>query len=666
MLQSQKNKRRRSYRSNQLKFSKLEDRNMLASVTFDAGIVTVNGTAADDTIVLSGNLDFQSFTVTIISDSDATVIEDFNRNEVDRVIVFAGDGDDLVINTLLTPTEINGEGGNDSLEGGFANDSLFGGQGNDVLLGRNGDDLLDGQGGDDTLSGVNGNDTLLGSAGNDVLNGNNGDDIIIGGLGDDTLLGQAGNDVLNGNGDDDVIFGGDGDDVVNGGTGLDNIFGGDGEDTINGNGDNDTIRGGAGDDKVIGGSGDDIIIGGSGDDTLEGLGGNDIINGNGNDDTISGGNGDDVVNGGTGVDNIFGDNGEDTLNGNGGNDTIHGGAGDDRIRGGSGDDRLIGANGDDNVGGSAGNDFVAGNAGNDELLGGRGDDLLFGGLGDDGLLFGGAGNDRIDGGEGTDNSFYISSEFENRITEVGENFQVTDFRIQDSRFILENGTDLLIGIETVDFTDDFEPTPIEDVVLETVVERVVVQPILVSDNDGSNRSSFFGPPIEEAETLARIDRVFNQAGVDVQFLDAVPFNNTFVNSGFTEERPASDLPAIISAGEAAGVVNDDPNVINIFFVQNAPGTAISGISPVNAAVLNGNGVVLEVVDLLESAGNRQRNAFATVQGIARNLGLTPTLGANNVLNPEIVGIGSSAGDLEPFFTPSQSEQIIESDFTRPV
>jgi len=534
---------------------------MLTSISFDAGVVTAIGTASADTFVLAGSDDFQTFTVTISNDIDDTVTETFNRTEVDQVVVFAGDGDDSVFNTLLNETVINGQGGDDDIQGGFLNDSIFGGPGNDILFGRNGDDFLSGGDGDDTLNGVNGNDILNGFDGNDQIIGNNGDDVLIGGLGNDTLFG---------------------------------------------------------------------------------LNGNDLINGNEGDDTIVGGAGDDVANGGRGADNIAGNGGEDTLHGNGGDDTINGGADDDELRGGSGDDRLIGANGDDNITGASGVDFITGNAGNDELFGGVGNDLIFGGVGDEGFIFGGEGNDRIDGGEGTDNSFYFSSQF------------------------LENGTDLLISVETVDFTDGFEPTAIEEVALNPVLERVVVQPIIVSDDNGSNQADFFGTPEQEAETLARIDRVFNQAGVDVQFLEEVQFNNTFVNSGSTEDRPLSDLAQIISQGEDAGVFNSDTNVINIFFVQNAPGTALSGISPVVAALLNDNGIVLEATSNSQFFTARLRNAFATVQGISRNLGLTPALGENNVLNPEILGIGSSANDLEPFLTPSQSEQIIESDFTRPV
>ena len=149
MSSSRVRKRRQSNRSSQLNFTQLEDRQMLTSITFEDGVVTVFGSASRDVIDLAGGADFQTFTVSI--SSDLTPSQTFNRAEVSQVVVFAGDGDDVVNNTLLNETVINGQGGNDRLEGGFLNDSIFGGDGDDLLIGRNGDDLLDGQDGDDAL-----------------------------------------------------------------------------------------------------------------------------------------------------------------------------------------------------------------------------------------------------------------------------------------------------------------------------------------------------------------------------------------------------------------------------------------------------------------------------------------------------------------------------------
>ncbi|MBC7820272.1 MAG: PD40 domain-containing protein, partial [Planctomycetaceae bacterium] len=66
--------------------------------------------------------------------------------------------------------------------------------------------------------GGDGNDTLQGQAGNDSLDGGNGTDIGLGSIGDDTVLGGAGRDVLIGSAGFDSINGGNDDDIVLGGT----------------------------------------------------------------------------------------------------------------------------------------------------------------------------------------------------------------------------------------------------------------------------------------------------------------------------------------------------------------------------------------------------------------------------------------------------------------
>ena len=108
-LRKKQRRRQRSWNQS-LTIERLEDRQMLASVTFDAGVVTVIGTSGDDLIQLVGSADFQTFTVDV--NGDESVFSTFNRADVSSVSVFAGNGDDTVINTLLNDTMISGQGGN--------------------------------------------------------------------------------------------------------------------------------------------------------------------------------------------------------------------------------------------------------------------------------------------------------------------------------------------------------------------------------------------------------------------------------------------------------------------------------------------------------------------------------------------------------------------------
>lgn len=81
--------------------------------------------------------------------------------------------------------------------------------------------VIQGNSGDNRLNGLDGNDTMNGNVGNDRVIGGTFNDSIGGDDGDDTLLGNVGNDNLKGNDGDDSIIGGLGKDAMAGGTGAD-------------------------------------------------------------------------------------------------------------------------------------------------------------------------------------------------------------------------------------------------------------------------------------------------------------------------------------------------------------------------------------------------------------------------------------------------------------
>jgi N-acetylmuramoyl-L-alanine amidase len=191
----------------------------------------------------------------------------FAINQVSRVRVYSGPGDDTVISqSERIPLQAwLGDG----------NDRAVGSQVNDFILGESGDDVVYGRGGDDRINAGRGNDQIFGGHGNDFLAGGNGDDLIYGGLGNDTLIGLAGNDRLlgqNGNdlilagAGDDQAWGGDDDDEIYGSFGMDRIIGGLGADRLFGNEDSDELFGSPGDDFLDGGLGTDLLVGGPGDD----------------------------------------------------------------------------------------------------------------------------------------------------------------------------------------------------------------------------------------------------------------------------------------------------------------------------------------------------------------------------------------------------------------
>ena len=362
-----------------------------------------------------------------------------------------------------------------------------------TINGDIGDNTLDGTNSDDVINGDAGNDTLNGNDGNDDLNGDEGNDLLNGGLGNDDLRGGAGNDTLNGDAGNDTLDGGFGDDTLNGGAGRDTLIWSSGNDTLNGGDDDDTfdlngVYSGEGSIFAIGDAGDDVFdlflpagTSGTSSGTIDGGTGTDILTiSNGTDftkdvisfinievidfagwsvtfdaghfDSVSefrnigsinhsdiggvtdftgkissddsgsfnGGSGDDAFTVGTGVSASW------SLDGGEGADTLTGGDGDDTLRGQNGNDRLNGGNGNDTLNDSQGNNVMNGGDGNDTLSstgagnltadGGAGDDLIVGvniNASMDWVIEGGSGTDTFEArGNSNDLSFITISGFE--------------------------------------------------------------------------------------------------------------------------------------------------------------------------------------------------------------------------------------------------------------
>src|SRR5436305_8803945 len=110
--------------------------------------LTITGSAAIDKLTLrlrAGNP--QELQVDLGDDGSA----DFTvrRHRFDRIVVNAGDGNDHVridesngAFTTTTPTQINGQAGDDKLLGGSGAETLNGGDGNDVVDGNGGADRV--------------------------------------------------------------------------------------------------------------------------------------------------------------------------------------------------------------------------------------------------------------------------------------------------------------------------------------------------------------------------------------------------------------------------------------------------------------------------------------------------------------------------------------------
>jgi len=421
-----------------------------------------------------------------------------------------------------------------------------------------------------------------------------------------------------------------------GGSGEDVLIGGFGDDTLVGNSQNDMLSGNGGNDTLIAGVGNDRVSGGNGNDRILGVSGNNFLNGNGGDDTIFGGLNRDSITGGVGDDLLVGSDGDDFILANGGADLVFGGSGNDSVEAGSGNDRVYGQNGNDTILGGTGEDFLNGNNGNDRFEGESSNDRIIGGQGDDRATF-----------DGLFSDFTVQ-------------FDGDDATVQDVRSLNSEGLDTLTGINQVVFSNAFQnaggtpiftgPQPVPEVDPNVPIntnEVVTLQPIIVSNDDGSNTAEFFGDATQQADVIVRINAIYAQAGIDVVFLPAVTQNSTFVNVGDGDggERPGSDLDAIVAQGDEVGVGSTNPNVIDIYFVELVPGFADLGENFANGlAFISNPGIAIQIGDNLPlTAGGRNVIAEVTAHEIGHNLGLEHLEVDGNLLAP--AGFGDGGADL---------------------
>jgi hypothetical protein len=238
-----------------------------------------------------------------------------------------------------------------------------------------------------------------------------------------------------------------------------------GNNIFSGSYDGETIDAGAGDDTINGGSGDDILIGGTG---------NDILIGGGNNDTyrFNRGDGQDVVSDqGAGTDTVefaAGITASDltVLQGNYGNDLVI------RING-STDQVTLAAtltNGNYRIeqvkfadnsilthaqlvqmsfAANSGNNIFYGSYDGETIDAGAGNDTIYAGSGND-ILIGGAGNDVLNGGANTDTARVAGLKASYTLQTVAGQVQLVD---NDAVTDGNDGTDTLVGIETVQFKD---------------------------------------------------------------------------------------------------------------------------------------------------------------------------------------------------------------------
>ncbi|QGZ41907.1 hemolysin type calcium-binding protein [Pseudoduganella flava] len=282
---------------------------------------------------------------------------------------------------------------------------------------------------------------VFGSWFDDVEDGSDGADLFVGGFGN---LADEGNDLMAGGAGNDTMRGSDGADTLDGGAGSDRA---DYREAASGV----VVDLGAG--SAQDGTADDTLVsieqawGSAYADSLTGSAGADTLSGGADADTLDGAGGFDIA--------WYGD-ATAGVTVNLGTGSASGGAGADVLRSIEG---VTGGAFADALTGDAGANLLDGGAGNDTLCGGLGDDTLVGGIGDDTALFG-----------GTLADYRITALADGRLA-------VTDLRADRAN----TGTDTLVGIRHLAFTDQVLHLPSADRLVATAAPAHAVTALL----DGS-------------------------------------------------------------------------------------------------------------------------------------------------------------------------------------
>ncbi|MEM9063041.1 MAG: hypothetical protein AAGD13_21475 [Pseudomonadota bacterium] len=403
-------------------------------------------------------------------------------NATDVIIEDPGEGYDRVLSSVSLTLGDNVEAGNLT---GMQDLSMTAAESGSWIQGNAGNNTLNGQGANDRLDGNAGNDTLNGAGGNDILEGGSGDDVFVIGI-------NAGTDRIL-----DFVIGEDLIDLRPLGMGFDDLqisqVGGATHITHTGGLlilDGITATNLSASDLIDGtGLPVPIITGTPGDDNLslplgpldiQGLGGNDVLRAFEGRVTLTGGEGDDLYFAFDPDTTIVELAGEGTDRVNTSVDLtlapnieigVATGAGDIDITGNALINQLFG-NADANVlNGMGANDRIDGRAGTDTIVGGTGNDFLIGGADADLFVFApGAGIDRISDFEiGTDLIDLIATDLRFGDLAISQIGAATHIVYGTDRIVLDNTTATAIDQSSFLLAND-RPVISGNVALPTIVE----------------------------------------------------------------------------------------------------------------------------------------------------------------------------------------------------
>jgi hypothetical protein len=205
---------------------------------------------------------------------------------------------------------------------------------------------------------------------------------------------------------------------------------------------------------------------------------------------------------------------------------------------------------------------------------------------------------------------------------------------------------------------------------QPITRQVRVQMIQTALDNGSSPAPLFGDATRDAAIKSAVDMVWSQAGIDVQFLpNVVRYNNTFANQGLLSVgvRPLGDLEQIVAGAQArGGILNSDPTVLNMFFVNVVPGFNLKAANWVTGSGhVGANGIAVFV----GPSTSAEHAGHWVAHEIGHNLGLShASAGESNLMtsnrNTELLTQAQIATVLQSSFARALSTGPIAGDYDR--